>query len=767
MNLRAYLAVIKDSFREAVASRVLWVLLAVITVILLVLAPLGVKRHLTTKFVPPDIVDVRQFVSVLRNSAAAPADTATKRIWLRFDDDARVDLLSFLRGGKGGGREYLEAAQKLIAQLNQLLDQEDLYSESAWAGVSLPGEAKELLGKPWGQLKQEERERRNRLLIEAPLRSQLRPRGGESASITFLGFDPFGPLPFTPKQLKDNFERFGITTLMSFLVGILAVMTAILVTSPIVPRMFEPGSIHLLLSKPISRSLLFIAKFIGGCAFILLNVAYLIVGLWLILGFRLGLWNHRLLLCIPVFLFLFAIYYAVSSLAGLLWKNAIVSVVVTIIFWAGCFIVGVAKVQLEDIFFSQRRIVRIASVGDDLLAIREDRSLRQWNPTSKDWQTLQEPTRPDGLPTMIGPLWHPATDKVLVAFGWKGVFGLGGTNLNLQVGSRENGWRLQPGPTLPTGTTSLVLEPDGGLLAIGSGGIFRLQGDLAAASEPVKLFGFALPLTNREPFVRVLESGGQGEPEIAEPSAAVINPSSQELVIVSRNRIYRLARAESGQYRLVASAELAGDENDGSALAAGANTLLVARESGVVLMLDAQSLETVRTSVPDRYSQPRFVALSPDGHWATILFQNRRLWRVDLQARQLDLAAVPGQGDISAAGFDRENRLMVVDRLARVRQYDPASQRQLAQFSPPLDRWETLFYYLITPVYNVFPKPGELDNTVQYILTKQSTAEVGFLRGNIELPREQRDPWRPLWSSAVFMLVVLSGACFYIERSEF
>ena len=41
--MRAYLAVIKDSFREALASRVLWILLVLITLLLLSLAPLGVK----------------------------------------------------------------------------------------------------------------------------------------------------------------------------------------------------------------------------------------------------------------------------------------------------------------------------------------------------------------------------------------------------------------------------------------------------------------------------------------------------------------------------------------------------------------------------------------------------------------------------------------------------------------------------------------------------------------------------------------------------
>ena len=49
-------------------------------------------------------------------------------------------------------------------------------------------------------------------------------------------------------------------------------IAAILVTSTVIPQMFEPGSITLLLSKPVSRSLLFSAKFLGACAFVFLNV---------------------------------------------------------------------------------------------------------------------------------------------------------------------------------------------------------------------------------------------------------------------------------------------------------------------------------------------------------------------------------------------------------------------------------------------------------------------------------------------------------------
>src|SRR5262245_34425799 len=57
--MRPYLAIIKDSFREAIASRVLWVLLSLILVHLILLAPLGIKLNLTTDFVWRDIGDAR------------------------------------------------------------------------------------------------------------------------------------------------------------------------------------------------------------------------------------------------------------------------------------------------------------------------------------------------------------------------------------------------------------------------------------------------------------------------------------------------------------------------------------------------------------------------------------------------------------------------------------------------------------------------------------------------------------------------------------
>lgn len=124
---------------------------------------------------------------------------------------------------------------------------------------------------------------------------------------------------------------------------------ALVVTSPIIPETYKSGSVELLLSKPVSRPLLFLAKFTGACSFVFLNIVYLLVGIWLIVGLRLELWDARLLLAIPVFLFYFVIFYCVSALSGLIWRNAIVSLALTMIFWGACIFVAQSKHVMETV----------------------------------------------------------------------------------------------------------------------------------------------------------------------------------------------------------------------------------------------------------------------------------------------------------------------------------------------------------------------------------------------------------------------------------
>ncbi len=55
--MRAYLAVIVDSFHEALVSRVLWILLLGITVVLLALVPIGISQQAGTYLSDGDILD--------------------------------------------------------------------------------------------------------------------------------------------------------------------------------------------------------------------------------------------------------------------------------------------------------------------------------------------------------------------------------------------------------------------------------------------------------------------------------------------------------------------------------------------------------------------------------------------------------------------------------------------------------------------------------------------------------------------------------------
>src|SRR5688572_16291428 len=125
--MRPYLAVIKDSFREAIHSRVLWILLVVITLFLLLIAPAGYRVTLTTTFNWSDVQDARQLVLRLTDAAGKVTASRGKRIWELIDQPAREELEKFSRARETSDQEYMLGKQKLVSSLNELLQRRDLY----------------------------------------------------------------------------------------------------------------------------------------------------------------------------------------------------------------------------------------------------------------------------------------------------------------------------------------------------------------------------------------------------------------------------------------------------------------------------------------------------------------------------------------------------------------------------------------------------------------------------------------------------------------
>ncbi len=764
--MRPYLAIIVDSFWEALASRVLWILLILITFILLLLFPLGYQQQRTMEFQQGDFLDPRALVKDVMSEHRKGDPAPGRAIWEAFDKDTQTRLKTFAEEERDKDiRKYYDRLDKLVESFNALLENRDLYKEEDWQDAMLGGEARELLDKEPDTLSDDDGKRLNRILIENAYTERFRPQPKQQIRIAYLGFPISPPIPFTKQRVDRWIEQLAIPLIMSFIVGIVAILAAILVTAPIIPHMFEPGSLNLLLSKPISRSLMFLAKFVGGCAFILVNVAYLIAGLWLIAGLRFSIWNHGLLLCIPIFLFLFAIYYSVSALAGVIWRNAVVSVVLTVVFWLVCFTVGTTKALFDQLGIEPRRVVRLIQAGDTVFSIAENGVSGRWNDETNDWEPVFQEFGNGPMRHIMGPVYE-ADDKVMFASQvWsRGFFRSGAA---LTIGKAEDGWTPIEGPTLPSGAFELLPDPHGKLLVATNSGLHRLVGDVGVEDDKVKFFFMEIPKTIGKPFRSVGPTEGLA---VSAPAAAAVDRQSGNVVIYSRGQIFKLGCQSDKQYSLDKSRELEVEKDQGVALAYGGSTILLAIGDGRVMNLDAETLATRHEYTPEEGSQPRFVDVSPDGRWFSIVFQNGLLQLLDTAQEDLTamtVADVQGQGDISAASFSSADQILVADRVNRVTEYKLSDFAPTSTFAPPRTPLELAYYYLVVPIYTVFPKPGELDNTVQYVLRGEETTDLGIQTEDVQAKRARLNPWGPVASSFGFMVFVLAISCIYIERQDF
>jgi ABC-type transport system involved in multi-copper enzyme maturation permease subunit len=132
-----------------------------------------------------------------------------------------------------------------------------------------------------------------------------------------------------------------ISSAMFLWIGsLVTLLVSVIITAFFIPNMLRKGTIDLLLVRPVSRWALLVYKYIGGLTFILVNTTVAVVGMWLALGLRSGVWANAFLLMIFVYTFFFAILYAVSTLFAVLTRSVIVAIMVTFGAWFVLFLVG-------------------------------------------------------------------------------------------------------------------------------------------------------------------------------------------------------------------------------------------------------------------------------------------------------------------------------------------------------------------------------------------------------------------------------------------
>jgi ABC-type transport system involved in multi-copper enzyme maturation permease subunit len=767
--MRSYLAILKDSFREALASRVLWIVLILATIALVLTAPVGLKHQKTARLRRNSVRDWQALVTRIDEQRRSDAPSPGRQIWNRWSEPLKARLTRIEEESPGDISG--DVAADILDEINNLLDDPTFYDQAAWQETEPGAEADELLRRGVSKLNGDEVARLNRLLLRAAYPAQIPNDETSEVSISYLGFRTDKPYPLTPQQTAVIVKSV-LAGIVNTIVGTFGVLAAILVTAPIIPQTFEPGAVDLLMSKPVSRSLVFLTKVLGGCAFIALTAAYLIAGLWLIAGLRFDIWSNRLFLCVPVVVFLFAIYYSVSALAGVIWRNAIVSVVVTIIFWGVCFGVWVAKEFVEGWWITPERLVKLIPAGETLLAVSEDGKVQSWRARDSTWEEVfasdAGAPRPGGFALrfpMIGPVYDPQLDRIVaiqtpVGAGGMSLFGPAPT---LLLGTRKEGWVQKKGPAPPAGALALFVSPRHETIVVTKGAVFSLP-PLNAPPAPAAS-GKGKPKIKGEKFVRM---GPEQSLRLDASAVAAMDSETGAIVTFSQGTLTALEPTDKGKYERRVEREIEGaKESSGAALAVGGKNVVLALRDGRVMIFDSD-LAVRYESRPLGEKAPRVAAASPGGRWLAVLFQNRTLWMYDTHQSRPANFSLTGQGHISAMAFGGPDRLLAVDRGKRVTHYQLEPFRAEAVESPPLSTPERSYYYGLIPLYTLLPRQGELGDAVRYLL-EDKDSESAEMMAMQEGRRGRRDVdvAGPLWSSLAFLTVVLTLSCVYVWRSDF
>ncbi|MBI5464161.1 MAG: hypothetical protein HY966_04320 [Ignavibacteriales bacterium] len=110
------------------------------------------------------------------------------------------------------------------------------------------------------------------------------------------------------------------------------ILFGIIASAGLIPSLLEKGTAELFLSKPQSRTTIYLSRSLGAVTGVAVNIAYFIVGVWLVVGLKLGVWQSGLLLAIIAISFAFACFYSVIGLVALISRNGLIAVMLAFLY---------------------------------------------------------------------------------------------------------------------------------------------------------------------------------------------------------------------------------------------------------------------------------------------------------------------------------------------------------------------------------------------------------------------------------------------------
>jgi ABC-type transport system involved in multi-copper enzyme maturation permease subunit len=368
-----FLAILRDSLRETRDSFVFYFLLGLSALVILAVASIGFQPEPAVQGVqaiverfpgqqmsafipvePPLRYAVEDFEQT--NAAARPWEGAYRfRLVVRESKDTPYTfrMLVYLSGLESA-KERARLQQLAFEAATQPPERQQKFFEEK-LGEQMqkitPANLEDFVRKQlaaWGDMEadqvrlESEKGREVRFAVAMHAKREAFRTWPQKATILFgaLSFGEnwaVGQLMYTIEDLVVGTYGAGIAMLLSTII-----------TAFFIPNMLRKGTVDLLIAKPIHRTTLLVYKYIGGLLFMVLNTVVVIVGIWLVLGLRSGLWMPGFLAAIPIFTAEFAIFYAVSALFAVLTRSPIVAILMGCVAWVLLVIVGLGHRFVES-----------------------------------------------------------------------------------------------------------------------------------------------------------------------------------------------------------------------------------------------------------------------------------------------------------------------------------------------------------------------------------------------------------------------------------
>lgn len=782
--MKPYVGILIDSFWEAVSNKILWALLVTSTFLLAALAPFGLVIERNFQFGTYDVFDHQRLVTKLARGLDRKGNSGLAAIAQKLTPSTaeKVRRQSQEKDGTLNVRELTE-------ELNRLLILPDLYTQAAFPTAAKRERLQPLIerlgksepldkGKQFGgSILQEDLQQLNSELLQITLAPELGPPRGEQIWVGYAGFRFGTPLAITQKQIKTYVEPLILQLVVQFGLGVMIVFVAIIVTSPIIPDTFRSGALHLMLSKPISRTWLFLSKFAGGCIFVLLNLTYVLFGLYLIVGLRFGIWNAGLLACIPLLLFVYIIFYSVSALAGLIWGNAIVSVVVSIVFWVFCFAIGTMHDILQVRAQQWPLIHRIAEVHEKIVVVTEAGVVSVWNDEHQVWQPATEfSVRAEGTTsTTFGPFFDGQRNRLLVktflAFSpFENIRGQRNRSMTIvpldetseppkdvEQARSTPLWNTLPGPEIPE-QVFRVIELDGQLIVISRLGLYRIEFQRIDEANSIGRSLFGLPIGTA--FENVTPRGFR-----LTDNTNAVRATGDAMISYTSGNLSRL-QLQTNRFHVISERKLDGEGSEAALLAANETYCIVARDNLPILLLDQEFSPIQEFQLSDG-EKPKQLSWIPGRNCLAILSQTGRLFELDCDGRSMKERLVPLEGKLTCLIWKDEKRAWFGVSPNQVSLVNLETGEIDRQLSPKPKTSEWIYSRIVSPLYRYNPKPSALNQSMQYVLTGSKTFDPNLITVKLDSAKVELEVWQPIISNLAFVVVVLGLSCVYLARKEY